>query len=408
MAVATATRAQVNKDLLARFQTIREFLERHNVERKDEIDLLLTSVLARVDALFLGEPGVGKTYMIELLVQHCLTDMNMFSHLLAKDMSADEVLGPRDIMAMKEGKIRRITEGYLPEAHVGYLDEVFKASPPMLNPLLDLTANRILKMGGEVKQCEQLIAIVMSSNELPDREDLQAFRDRIGITKLVEPVRTAEGRRAVTDLQLDQQARGVDTAGLEPLTLGEIELIRDEVHTITVPNPIREMMGDAQQKWLEAGHAPSQRRIGQMWRVIKAHAWMAGRNEVSADDLIVCQHMAWNRPDDVKSARSIILEFATAFTRKAEELRQAMEPILSGMDELRANVDAAEDEAAKDALIEQGFKLLRQMNKLKQKAVRQIADGEEQGQDVTTLKEVQAEIERSHSWAESVLSATDE
>lgn len=394
--------------LLTRFNTIREFLERHNVERKEEIDLLLTSILARVDALFLGEPGVGKTYMIELLVGHCLTDMRMFSHLLAKDMSADEVLGPRDIMAMKDGKIRRITEGYLPEAHVGYLDEVFKASPPMLNPLLDITANRVLKMGGETVSCDQLIAVVMSSNELPDREDLQAFRDRIGITKLVEPVRTAEGRRAVTELQLDQQSNGIDASGVEPLTLGEIEEIRAEVKDVTVPEAIREMMGDAQQKWLEAGHAPSQRRIGQMWRVIKAHAWMAGRDEVSADDLLPCQHMAWNKPDDYKSARAIILEYATAFTRKAEELRQAMEPILSGMDQLRTNVEAAEDETAKDSLIEEGFKLLRQMNKLKGKAIKQIGEGKQQGQDVSTLEEVLAEIDKSHAWAEQMLSATDD
>lgn len=405
--MATTTTAPVST-LLARVNALREFLERHNVERKDEIELLLLSILAAVDALFLGEPGVGKTYMIELLVKFGLTDMEMFSHLLAKDMSADEVLGPRDIMAMKEGKIRRLTEGYLPDAHIGYLDEVFKTSPPMLNPLLDLTANRILKMGGEIKNCSQLIAVVMSSNELPDREDLQAFRDRIGITKKVEPVRTAEGRRAVTDLQLDQQARGVDATGVEPLTLTEIEEIRDEIHMVEVPDTIREMMGDAQQKWLEAGHAPSQRRIGQMWRVIKAHAWLSGRTEVNADDLIPCQHMAWNKPDDYKSARAIILEYATAFTRKAEELRQAMEPILSGMDELRANVAAAENADAKDKLIEQGFKLIRQMNKLKQRCTKMTREGEEQGQDVSTLKEVQDEIDRSHAWAETIMATLDE
>jgi MoxR-like ATPase len=403
--MATATQTTTALD---RFKAMCDFLERNNVERKDEIELLALSILGGVDVLFLGEPGVGKTYIIELMVQHCLADMAMFSHLLAKDMSADEVLGPRDIIAMKEGKIRRITEGYAPEAHVAYLDEVFKASPPMLNPLLDLLANRVLKMGGEQRDCSQLISIVMSSNELPDREDLQAFRDRIGITKLVAPVRTAEGRRAVTDLQLDQQARGVNTEGVEPLTLADIEQIRSEITQITVPDAIRETMGEAQQKWLEAGHAPSQRRIGQMWRVIKAHAWMGDRKEANADDLMVCQHMGWNKPDDYKSCRAIILEYATAFTRKAEELRQAMEPILSGMDELRANVDAAEDETAKDALIEQGFKLLRQMNKLKKKAAEQIAEGEKQGQDVSTLKEVLDEIDKAHQWAEQVLSATDE
>jgi MoxR-like ATPase len=403
-----STTAIPANELHDRVGHVRGFLEAANVERRDEIEILMLSIIAGVDVLFLGEPGVGKTYIIELLVKHGLIDMNMFSHLLAKDMSADEVLGPRDIMAMKEGQIRRITEGYAPEAHIAYLDEVFKASPPMLNPLLDLLANRVLKMGGETRDCSQLISIVMSSNELPDREDLMAFRDRIGITKMVEPVRTAEGRRAVTDLQLSQQAGGVETDGLEPLTLEQIQAIRAEMLAVTVPDPIREMMGDAQQKWLEKGHAPSQRRIGQMWRVIKAHAWMAGRDEVSADDLLPCQHMAWNRPDDAASAREVILEFASAFTRKAEELRQALEPVLSSMDELRSQVDVAESEEDKDKLMEGGFKFLRILRKLRSKAEKQIEEGKTQGQDVSTLEEVLEEINRSHDWAEGVLSATDE
>ena len=38
--------------------------------------------------------------------------------------------------------------------------------------------------------------------ELPDREDLQAFRDRIELTKKVEPIRRDEGRRARIELTL--------------------------------------------------------------------------------------------------------------------------------------------------------------------------------------------------------------
>lgn len=383
------------------------FLNRNNVERREEIELLGLATISGVDTLFLGDPGVGKTWMIELLVNDCLTDMSLFSHLLAKDMSADEVLGPRDIMAMKESKIRRMTDGFLPESNYAYLDEVFKASPPMLNPLLDIIANRILKMGGEVQDCSQLVAVFMSSNELPDREDLMAFRDRIGITKKVEPVRTAEGRRAVTDLQLDYQASGTDTSGLEPLTLSEIGQVREACRTIVVPDAIRDMMGEAQQKWLEKGHAPSQRRIGQMWRIVKARAWAQGRVEVGSDDLLPCQHMAFNHPTDAASAREVILEFATAFTRKAEELRQALEPILLETDKLREQIDAAQgDETEQDRLMGEGFKFLRNLRKLKSKAEAQIKQGQEQGQDITSLEEVLTEISRAHDWAEGVLTAT--
>src|SRR5947209_212178 len=145
------------------------FLNKHNVERREEIELLGLSTIGGVDLLFLGDPGVGKTWVSELLVNECLVDMSLFTHLLAKDMSADELLGPRDIMAMKSGKIARLMDGYAPTANFCYWDEVFKASPPLLNPMLDLLANRLLKVGGQVVDCSHLITILMSSNDLPDR-----------------------------------------------------------------------------------------------------------------------------------------------------------------------------------------------------------------------------------------------
>lgn len=404
MATTTTT------NLLTAFQGIfgtDGFLDTHNVERKEEIELLGLATISGVDVLFLGDPGVGKTWMIELLVRHCLTDMALFDHLLAKDMSADEVLGPRDLMSMKAGKIARLTEGYMPAANYAYLDEIFKASPPMLNPLLDLLANRVLKVGGQVQDCSQLLAIFMSSNELPDREDLMAFRDRIGITKFVQPVRTPEGRRSVTDLQLDFQSGGLATSGLIPLTLADIEQIREYVRQVEVPEEIRETMGVAQQKWFEAGHPPSQRRIGQMWKVIKARAWANGRQSVIADDLLPCQHMAFNHPDDAASARDIILEFASAFTRKATQVREAFEPIQRDMEELKTKLEGA-DEKEKEELMDGGFKLMLGLRKLRKRAGQHISAGKSQGQDVTMLEDVTKEIERAQEWAEKTLAGIED
>ncbi len=379
-------------------------LDKHNVERKESIELLKLSTLSGVDALFLGEPGVGKTWVIELLCKFGFADdVGLFTHLLAKDQSADEVLGPRSLTAFKEDRIARMVEGYLPTAHYAYLDEVFKASPPMLNPLLDLLANRVLKMGGKTLPCGQLISILMSSNELPDREDLQAFRDRIGITYVVEPVKTPQGRREVTDIQLDFQSGGIDTTEVEPLTLGDIEAIRAEVQMVEVPDAIRDMMGDAQQKWLEAGHPPSQRRIGQMWKVIKAHAWAAGRQQVSADDLLPCQHMAFNLLDDARTAREVVLEFASKFTRKAERLRQAWEPLVADMQDFRQKIAQVTDAEVKSDLYKTGVDFMAKLRRVEREAKEMITEGERQGQDVSPAKDILEEIQKANQWAQDAL-----
>jgi MoxR-like ATPase len=384
------------------------FLRSCNVEREELIGLVGLSTISGVDMLLLGDPGTGKTFLLELLTQHCITDAKLFTHLLAKEMSADEVLGPRDVMAMKEGKIRRLTDGYLPEAHYGVLDECFKASPPMLNPLLDLVANRVLKTGGVVQNCDQLIAILMASNELPDREDLAAFRDRIGITYFVKPVETPDGQRAVVDIQLREQTEGRQLNGLKPLSLSSIQKIRGEISQILVPDEIRDMMVKAQQKWLEHGHPPSQRRIGQMWRIVRAHAWANRRTTVSADDLMPCQHMAFNHPENANTAREVVLEFASEWTRKAQRSREAFEPLMREMEEIRISINSADGDDTLDEEMDHGFKLLRQLRQLSKSTGQQIKQGEEMCQDVSELVAVKDAITGAYDWAKNLLAGADE
>lgn len=410
--MATATAAPPTTDLHAAYGDIfgpDGFLNRYNVERREEIDLLGLATISGIDLLFLGEPGVGKTWVIELLTNYALTDMTLFTHLLAKDQSVAELLGEKDVMAMKQGQTARITKGTLVDANFAYLDEIFKASPPMLNPLLDIFAKRELKIGGKVISCKQLVSILMSSNELPDREDLFAFRDRIAITKEVLPIRTPEGRRAVTDIQLDYDTGGIDTTGLRQLSLGEIEQIRHEVrHTVVVSDVIRDMMGDIEQRCVEAGHPISQRRKRDIWRMVKSRAWARGATQVTADDFLPAQHMVWNHPDHRDSGRAIVLDFASAFTRKAALLREAMEPVLRELQDLKAQIDAEADAVEKGNLMDSGFKFLRQIRKLQSEADDNIRDGINQGQDVSMVEDVKRELDGTHDWARKLLSGEED
>jgi hypothetical protein len=203
MATATRTLLDTWKDIFGEGG----FLAKHNVERDEEIEILGLCTTSGVDGLLLGEPGVGKTWMIELLLQ-CLPGAELFNTLIMKEMSADEVLGPRSLKALKDDQLVRLTLGFMPEANFAYLDEIFKGPPPVLNALLSLMAERKLKFAGKVIDCSQLISIIMSSNELPEREDLLAMRDRIGLTKFVQAVRSPEGKRQVADIQIDYIERG--------------------------------------------------------------------------------------------------------------------------------------------------------------------------------------------------------
>lgn len=409
--MAVATTAAPTQDLVTRFNEIFGVdgqggsLKQYNVERDDEIELLSWCLIARVDPLFLGDPGTGKTWLIEMMLHSFMGNLDKFDTLIFKEMGADEILGGRSIPAMKQGRVERMMDGMLPTSHIGYLDEVFKGSPPVLNALLDLQANRGVKVGGKWISAKQLLLIVGSSNEMPDREDLNAFRDRWGVTKFVQPVRAPEGKRRVMEIQHEAQSGGgdIDLTTLPKLSLDEIMHARSEAMVID-PEPVYDAMLEAQEKWGDAGYVPSQRRIGQMLRVMKARAWSKGRTELSRDDLIVTMHMAWNHPQHAESAKTIALNFANRFARKALEARAELEPFLNEMSELKAAIQAAgSDEDALDPLMEKGYKVINKLRRHRRKVEQWLADGKSQGEDVRELEKVLGECTQAVDYAESNL-----
>lgn len=410
-ATPTVPRGQVTESLVSRMGEIFNphdgFLATYNIEREEQIELAGISLAAGVDPLFLGDPGVGKTWMIELLLS-CLegadASTDFFNTMVFKETPADDVLGPRSLPAMKEGRIERLTEGYLPTALVAYLDEVFKASPTFLNALLDIMANRKLKVGRTVHDTRQLLVIYGSSNELPDREDLNPFRDRWGITNFVNPVRSPEGRKRVMQIQDEYQSEGraLDLSDAPKLSLDDVAKIRAEVSRVILPDALLESMGTAQERWGQKGFTPSQRRIGQMLMAIKARAWMRGDGEAAVEDMIVCAHMAWNHPDHQDAAREVVLEFAAEFERRAKLTQKALEPVFAELDKVRTSLAEADGEPP-DGLLEQAFEVQKDLRRLRKLTSSSIDEGKAQGHSVRALEDSLAEINRAWNWIQTTV-----
>src|SRR3954466_5654537 len=170
-----AARAMASAPLHERLRQLAGTLERQFLGKDEIIRLLMIAVVAGEHCVLLGPPGTAKSALIRSLAE--LLQAQYFEYLLTRFTEPNEIFGPVDIAAFREGIYRRNTAGMLPEAEVVFLDEVFKSNSAILNALLTLLNERKYTSGGQVLRCP-LISVFAASNEVPSDETLNAIFDR--------------------------------------------------------------------------------------------------------------------------------------------------------------------------------------------------------------------------------------
>jgi len=164
---------------------IREELGSVFFERDDVLEGSLISLLTSNHLLLIGPPGTGKSLLANELCKR-ISGGFYFQWLLTKFSTPEEIFGAISLKGLENDEYRRVVEGKLPEAHVVFLDEVFKANSSILNALLTVMNERIFHNGKEIIKIP-LICLFGASNELPSEEDnLDALYDRFLLRYLVD------------------------------------------------------------------------------------------------------------------------------------------------------------------------------------------------------------------------------
>lgn len=152
-------------DVVERLAEVRSHLGACFFEREEVIEGCLVALGCREHLLMLGPPGTAKSQLITALIR-MVSGARLFQWQLTRFSTPEELFGPVSLRGLQEDRYRRVTDGLLPEAHVAYIDEVFKAGPANLNLMLSVMNERIFCNDGRPQTCN-LVSLFGASNEVP-------------------------------------------------------------------------------------------------------------------------------------------------------------------------------------------------------------------------------------------------
>jgi len=206
----------------------------------------------------------------------------------------------------------------LPEADVAFIDEIWKASPAILNTLLTIINERKFHNGSKVMEVP-LKALLAASNELPAKNrGLEALYDRF-ILRL--PIGFIQNEDSFFDMVEGSSSEFELSDEIKKLQISnkDLESWKTQIDTVQLSEEARAVIS-AIRKELTAQNEPlseeekaagevfviGDRRWKKIVRILKTSAFLNDRTEVDLMDCQLIEYCIWNTEKQQKKTREIV------------------------------------------------------------------------------------------------------
>ena len=288
--------------LQEKFGKLEAHLKRLVVGQERLLNRMLVALLSDGHLLVEGAPGLAKTRAIKVLSHNVEGDFHRLQFtpdLLPADLTGTEIYRPQDgTFVFREGPLFH---------NLVLADEVNRAPAQVQSALLEAMGERQITVGSVTYPLPPLFMVMATQNPIEQEGTYplpEAQLDRFLLHVLVN-YPDAAGERAILELNRGEQKRSVTDEELfkapERLTEKDVLAARLQVLDQHLSQPLEEYIvqivlatrsperyGDDLAGVLQYGASP--RATIALDRCSRAHAWLAGRDYVTPEDIQTLAH----------------------------------------------------------------------------------------------------------------------
>lgn len=340
-------------------------LEKEVAERTELIFCIAMALLARVNLFILGAPGQAKSYVITAFCER-IVGAKRFERLLSKQTDEEALFGRLDLSSLIPGAVPAsalaadaqyqamraeleqaaedfrnspseaarqrlalltenvaqyrktlaelnggtpeiITAGKIPEAHISFLDEIYKSNDGVLNSLLTALNERKYTNEGRTIPIPT-ISFFAASNEIPnfrnpEEQILAPLHDRFALKVVTQNISERANR---LEMLRRKQQPSQGAAASATITLDELYAMQAEAESVAIPEEINQLMDDLLCELRRNEIIVSDRKFLNYGAIARAAAWLNGHDSVQPSDLLWLKNYLWNEPQEIEKISEIL------------------------------------------------------------------------------------------------------